>query len=215
MKIITINPTTEEKVAEYEVMSEQEVKSIVKMARQRFNEWKNTDISERVKLVRRLGDVLRKHKKEWAELITTEMGKPIRESLSEIEKCAWLCDYYADKGERFLGPEIIQTDAVKSYVRFDPIGVIASIMPWNFPFWQVFRFVAPALMAGNTALLKHASNVPQCALAIESSLSISSLGLIHAIFGLLFHQNNTKLYRISCYDYTKTYKKYIIIRRNF
>jgi succinate-semialdehyde dehydrogenase/glutarate-semialdehyde dehydrogenase len=130
--------------------------------------WRDTGPAERAPLLRRAADVLRRHLDEYAELVTGEMGKPIRESRAEIEKCAWVCEYYADAGPGFLEDEIIASDAGRSLVAWQPLGTVLAIMPWNFPFWQVFRFAAPALMAGNSGLLKHASNVPLCALAIEA-----------------------------------------------
>ncbi len=123
--------------------------------------------SERSKLMNEAAKVLRSKKEEYARGITTEMGKPIKQAVSEVEKCAWVCEYYAENAEKFLAEEFIETDATESYVRFDPIGVVLAVMPWNFPFWQVFRFAAPSIMAGNVGLLKHASNVPMTANAIE------------------------------------------------
>ena len=115
--------------------------------------------------------ILRERKAEFARLMAIEMGKPLKQGVAEAEKCAWACEYYADNAEAYLAPEITKTDASKSYVAFDPLGVVLAVMPWNFPFWQVFRFAAPALMAGNAGVLKHASNVPGCALAIEEILA--------------------------------------------
>ncbi len=132
-----------------------------------FNEWKRTSFSQRAELLRKTADILRKKRESLAFIITVEMGKHIRESRAEIDKCAWVCEYYADNGEAFLASETVETNASLSYVTYQPLGPVLAIMPWNFPFWQVFRFAAPALMGGNTGLLKHASNVPGCALAIE------------------------------------------------
>ena len=111
--------------------------------------------------------LLNDKKEQYARLMADEMGKPLAQGRSEVEKCAWCCDFYADNAEKFLSPEVVQTDASRSYVTFNPLGVVLAVMPWNFPFWQVFRFAAPGLMAGNAGILKHASNVPGCALAIE------------------------------------------------
>lgn len=158
MKIQTINPATEQVLAEYEAISEDQVDEEVKHSRLVFEQiWKKFDVSERAKLFRNLSSMLLQRKKEYATIITNEMGKPISESLKEIEKCSWVCNYYADNGKKFLERERIETDAKDSYVQFDPLGVIGCIMPWNFPFWQVLRFCVPALIAGNTVVLKHSS----------------------------------------------------------
>jgi succinate-semialdehyde dehydrogenase/glutarate-semialdehyde dehydrogenase len=168
-KIQSINPYTEEVMQEFTLMTEDEINRQIDKSRQAFNGWRDLAVSERAALVKRLGEHLRTEKRKYAELITREMGKPIRESLSEIEKCAWLCDYYAENAERFLKPEEIKTEAKRSYVAFEPLGVVLAIMPWNFPFWQAFRFGIPAISAGNVVLLKHASNVPMTALSIEDA----------------------------------------------
>lgn len=161
MKITTVNPATEEILAEYDSLTEEQVNHEVNDSRKIYESiWKKFDISERAKLLRNLGHMLQQRKKEYATIITNEMGKPITEALAEVEKCSWVCEYYADNGEKFLKPEFIQTNAKDSYVRFDPLGVIGCIMPWNFPFWQVLRFCVPAILAGNTVLLKHSSVCP-------------------------------------------------------
>lgn len=161
MKIKTINPATEELLAEYESVTPEQVNHEVQDSRIIFEKiWKKIDITERSKLLRNLGHILLKRKKEYAIIITNEMGKPITESTAEIEKCIWVCNYYADNGKKFLEPEYIETDAKDSFVRFDPMGVIGCIMPWNFPFWQVLRFCVPAILAGNTVVLKHSSVCP-------------------------------------------------------
>ena len=161
VKIITVNPATEEILAEYDALTEEQVNHEVNDSRKVYESiWKKFDISERGKLLRNLGHMLQQRKKEYATIITNEMGKPITESLAEVEKCSWVCEYYADNGGKFLEPEFIETNAKDSYVRFDPLGVIGCIMPWNFPFWQVLRFCVPALFAGNTVLLKHSSVCP-------------------------------------------------------
>ena len=161
MKIKTVNPATEELLAEYESVTPEQVNHEVQDSRMVFEKiWKKIDITERSKLLRNLGHILLKRKKEYAIIITNEMGKPITESTAEIEKCIWVCNYYADNGKKFLEPEYIETDAKDSFVRFDPIGVIGCIMPWNFPFWQVLRFCVPAMLAGNTVVLKHSSVCP-------------------------------------------------------
>ncbi len=161
MKIKTVNPATEELLAEYESVTPEQVNHEVQDSRIIFEKiWKKIDITERSKLLRNLGHILLKRKKEYATIITNEMGKPITESTAEIEKCIWVCNYYADNGKKFLETEYIETDAKDSFVRFEPIGVIGCIMPWNFPFWQVLRFCVPALLAGNTVVLKHSSVCP-------------------------------------------------------
>lgn len=168
-KIQSTNPWTGKVVKEYNSLTQEEITAKTTQASKAFESWKTTPITERAALMKKAGKVLRKNKEEYARLITVEMGKIIRESRAEIEKCASVCDYYAANAGQFLSPEEINlTDGKKAKVLHQPLGVILAVMPWNFPFWQVFRFAAPTLMAGNTAILKHASNVPQCALAIES-----------------------------------------------
>lgn len=139
----------------------------VELAARTFKTWRKTSFAERAELVKKVAADLRARKQELGELVTLEMGRPITHAVAEVEKCAWACEYYATDAERLLQPELIPTDASQSGIRFDPLGVVLAVMPWNFPFWQVMRFAAPALMAGNVGLLKHASSVPQCALAIE------------------------------------------------
>lgn len=163
----SINPYSGKLIREYSIHSHDEVESILQKVQKEWESWKNTTFEQRSSLMFKAASILRNRKKELATLITEEMGKLIRESEAEIEKCAWVCEYYAENAERMLGNEFIETDATKSYITFLPIGIVLAVMPWNFPFWQVFRFAAPALMAGNAGVLKHASNVPGCALAIE------------------------------------------------
>jgi len=167
----SINPYTEKVIHEFLVMSPAEVSSWVAKARAAFIAWKDMPVPERAKRFTRLAEVLRAEKRNYAELITREMGKPVKESLAELEKCAWLSDYYAENAAKFLEPEQIKTENAKSYVTFEPLGVVLAIMPWNFPFWQAFRFGVPAVIAGNTVLLKHASNVSMTALAIEDAFT--------------------------------------------
>ena len=169
MKIQSINPYTEQIMGEFELLSKAEAYRKVEQSRVAFGLWRDTPVATRANLVKNLGNHLRAEKRKYGELVTREMGKPIRESTAEIEKCAWLCDYYAENAERFLSPEEIRTEAKKSLVVFEPLGLVLAIMPWNFPFWQVFRFGIPAISAGNVVLLKHASNVPATALAIEDA----------------------------------------------
>lgn len=165
--IASLNPYTGELLKEFTPISSEEITEKIINADTAYRKWKTVSFSERKKLMLQFADKLLLHKKENAELITLEMGKLIIESELEIEKCARMCKYYAENAEAFLAEEIIETDATKSFVRYEPIGVVLSVMPWNFPFWQALRFAVPALMAGNVCLLKHASNVPQCALEIE------------------------------------------------
>ncbi len=167
MAIESLNPTTGELIEHYDEISPEQIDAKLQGAEQFFNQWRESDFPLRSKRLQAAARILREKQNEFATLITNEMGKPIVEAEAEIEKCAWVCDYYAENAERFLSPRPEQSGADESYVRYDPIGPILAVMPWNFPFWQVFRFAAPALMAGNVGLLKHASNVPGCAMAIE------------------------------------------------
>jgi len=167
MLITSINPSTEEVIASYEEMTREELLETVKASQQDYNEWRELSFNERSRFVHNLAGLLRSEKPQLAELITREMGKPLREAEAEVEKCAWVCEFYADKADQFLAPEFIETEAQKSWVAFQPLGLVLAIMPWNFPLWQVFRFAAPAVMAGNGCLVKHAPNVTGCALAIE------------------------------------------------
>ena len=169
MSIKTINPATEEIIAEYQNITEADLTSKVAKSREAFSKWK-TDIKNRSVFLHLMAENLRKDKESLAKVATKEMGKPLKESLAEVEKCAWAMEFYGDNGETFLNPEIINTDARKSFVAFDPIGVIASIMPWNFPDWQAFRFAAPSLMAGNTIVLKPVSVTMQCGIEMEKLL---------------------------------------------
>lgn len=163
----SIYPFDNSLIKNYDEMNNNEVDSILESSQSAFMDWKNVPINQRAALIKNAGAVLRNNIKQYSELMTLEMGKPIVQSRAEIEKCAWVCDYYAENAEKFLQNEIVQTDASLSFVSYQPLGVILAIMPWNFPFWQVIRFAAPTLTAGNTGLLKHASNVTGCALAIE------------------------------------------------
>jgi succinate-semialdehyde dehydrogenase/glutarate-semialdehyde dehydrogenase len=165
--IASINPSTGETLRTFDAHSPDEVERRVARAAELFPRWRTTSFAERAARMTRAAEVLDSRKAEWAKTMTLEMGKPIGAALSEAEKCAWVCRYYADHAERFLADEPVATDARRSWIRYEPLGPVLAVMPWNFPFWQVFRFAAPALMAGNLGLLKHASNVPQCALSIE------------------------------------------------
>jgi len=163
----SINPATEEAFADYPDHTPQQVEQLLEQADSAFVKWRNFSFEQRGDLLRRVGELLLEQKSDLSTLMTREMGKTIAGAESEIEKCASACNYFADHAARLLAIEEIPTDASKSYVRFDPLGPILAIMPWNFPFWQVFRFAAPSLMAGNVAVLKHAWNVPGCGLAME------------------------------------------------
>jgi succinate-semialdehyde dehydrogenase/glutarate-semialdehyde dehydrogenase len=167
MPIATINPTTGEKLKEFSPFDDAEIEKRLKRAEDAFRKYRRTTFTERSELLHAVTELLFQENEKFAEIITLEMGKLFRDSVAEIEKCARGCRFYAENGERFLEDEPVQTDAAESYVQYQPLGPVLAIMPWNFPFWQVFRFAAPALFAGNVGLLKHASNVPQCALAIE------------------------------------------------
>ena len=183
MVMQSINPATEEVLESFDEFSPGQVDSALQQVYDRQKQWRTTTFEERAAGLRALGRVLREDKARWAGTITAEMGKPIIEAEAEVEKCALNCDFYADNAQRFLTPEDIKTEATASYVAFEPIGVVLAIMPWNFPFWQVVRFLAPALMAGNTAILKHASNVPRSALGIEEA--VKRAGLPDGVFRAL------------------------------
>lgn len=167
MDVAAINPATGRTVKIYPETTPAEVMAAIEKAHQTWQSWRATPFAERARLMKKCAGILRGRKDELAKLMATEMGKPLKQGVAEAEKCAWVCDYYADNAETFLQPEDVKTEATHSYVAFEPIGVVLAVMPWNFPLWQVYRFAAPGLMAGNVGLLKHASNVPGCALAIE------------------------------------------------
>jgi succinate-semialdehyde dehydrogenase/glutarate-semialdehyde dehydrogenase len=168
MTIQSINPATGGVVAEYAGHEAREARAIVTAAGRAFGRWRGSGFDHRAGLLRELARLLRSEAGAHARLMALEMGKPVAQGQAEVEKCAWVCEYYAEEGGRFLADERVDTDATASFVTFTPLGVVLAIMPWNFPFWQVVRAAAPALMAGNTIVLKHASNVPGCALALES-----------------------------------------------
>lgn len=162
------NPATGEKVDSYEELTDSEVSNAVTMADKRYNTWKERSLQEREELLSNAADVLRDNKQRYAEIMTKEMGKPISQAIAEVEKCAWVCDHYAEHAGTYLSDEVHASPAgVDARTVYEPLGVVLAVMPWNFPFWQVFRFAAPYLTAGNTGLLKHASNVPECAIAIQ------------------------------------------------
>lgn len=165
--IKSVNPYTGEEIAKVEEFSEEQIGKALQAAQDRFHTWRDTTFEERGLHMKMAARELIDNKEEYAEMITKEMGKPIAQSIAEVEKCAWVCEYYFENAHKQLAKETIETDAVKSYVSYEPLGVVLAIMPWNFPFWQVFRFAAPALMAGNVCVLKHASNVMQSANNIQ------------------------------------------------
>jgi succinate-semialdehyde dehydrogenase/glutarate-semialdehyde dehydrogenase len=167
MAIVSINPTTGETLKEFPSLTDAQIEKKLAGAERAFQEHRRTSFLKRAELMMAVASLLEQEKEKLARIITLEMGKLLSASVDEVMKCARGCRFYAENAERFLADEPAQTDAARSYVRYQPLGAVLAIMPWNFPFWQVFRFAAPALMAGNVALLKHAANVPQCALAIE------------------------------------------------
>jgi succinate-semialdehyde dehydrogenase / glutarate-semialdehyde dehydrogenase len=170
MPLRSVNPTDGSLIREYAETTPDEVASALAVAARAFEGWRRTSFAERAVVLRRTGALLRERREELARLMALEMGKPVAQGRAEADKCAWVCEHYAEHAERFLAPEEAPTDASRSYVAFEPLGPVLAVMPWNFPLWQVFRFAAPALMAGNVGLLKHASNVSGCALAIEEVL---------------------------------------------
>jgi succinate-semialdehyde dehydrogenase / glutarate-semialdehyde dehydrogenase len=167
MAIATINPATGETLQTFQALSESEIEQKLQLAVSTFRAERETPFAERARRMLKAADILERDKEKFAHLMTLEMGKPYKAAVAEAVKCTTGCRYYAENAEHILADEVIETGAKKSFVRYRPIGPILAVMPWNFPFWQVIRFAAPALMAGNVGLLKHASNVPQCALAIE------------------------------------------------
>src|SRR5881409_438642 len=181
MSLQSVNPATGEVLETFTPPSARELDDIVAQSRAAFLEWRTVPFKARADRMREAARTLRRRRAEYARTMALEMGKPIAQGEAETDKCAWVCEYYADSAEGFLAVQPRETDAAKSYVRFDPLGVVLAVMPWNFPFWQVFRFAAPALMAGNAAVLKHASNVPRCALEIERVFRAA--GLPEGLFG--------------------------------
>jgi succinate-semialdehyde dehydrogenase/glutarate-semialdehyde dehydrogenase len=167
MAIASINPATGETLKSYQPLTSTELEAKLQHAAEIFRHYRDVPFADREKFMLVAAQILENEKNDLAHLMTIEMGKPIKAAVAEAEKCAWVCRYYAENAQQHLADETVQTTAQRSYVRFQPLGPVLAVMPWNFPFWQVFRFAAPALMAGNVGLLKHASNVPQCALAIE------------------------------------------------
>jgi succinate-semialdehyde dehydrogenase/glutarate-semialdehyde dehydrogenase len=182
-QIIAVNPATEDLIASFDAFGPDEVEMALAEAHDAFLLWRERPIAERAVPMRALARLLRERADAYARLATLEMGKPIGEAKAEIEKCAWACEHFAENAARYLADEVIESNARRSIVAFQPLGVVLAVMPWNFPFWQVVRFAAPALMAGNAGLLKHASNVPQCALAIEEVVRDAGFpqGLLRAV----------------------------------
>ncbi len=168
--IASINPATGQLLRTFEPLSDAQIEQKLQLAANTFPKFRKLTFADRARMMNRAAEILEADKDEIGRLMTTEMGKTFRSAVDEAVKCAWACRYYAENAERFLADEVVETTARRSYVRYEPMGVILAVMPWNFPFWQVFRFIAPGLMAGNVGLLKHASNVPQCALKVEEIL---------------------------------------------
>jgi succinate-semialdehyde dehydrogenase/glutarate-semialdehyde dehydrogenase len=171
MAIATINPATNEVVKTFTALTDAQVDEKIAKAAKTFESYRHTSFSDRARWMKRAGDILDAEKDELGRIMTLEMGKTLASAIAEAEKCANACHYYAEHAAKFIADEVIPTAASKSYIHYQPIGIVLAVMPWNFPFWQVFRFVAPGLMAGNVGLLKHASNVPQCALKIEEIIT--------------------------------------------
>lgn len=191
MEFKSVNPYNGKQVGSYTSLSEDELDEKLNRSQIAFKSWQKAPLVERCLLIKKAGQVLRDNVEEYAKMITSEMGKPISESRGEVNKCAWVCDFYAENGETFLANETIVTDASQSFVRHDPIGTVLAIMPWNFPFWQVFRYAAPTLIAGNTGLLKHASNVFGSAKLIEEVFT--KAGVPKGVFqNLIVHHDQTE-----------------------
>jgi succinate-semialdehyde dehydrogenase/glutarate-semialdehyde dehydrogenase len=171
MAIATINPATGKTLKTFDPLNNGEIAAKLDLAQSAFEEYRRTSFPERSQWLQQAANILEQEKADFAKLMTLEMGKTLKSAIAEVEKCALVCRYYAKNAPNFLADVTVKTDASQSFVRYQPLGVILAVMPWNFPFWQVFRFAAPALMAGNVGLLKHASNVPQCALAIEDIIN--------------------------------------------
>ncbi len=170
MAIATINPATGELLKSFEPLSAAQIEAKLQLASETFPAFRRLPFAARAAMMNRAAEILEADKEELGRLMTTEMGKTFRSAVDEAVKCAWACRYYAENAEKYLADEDVPTNAKRSYVKYQPVGVVLAIMPWNFPFWQVFRFIAPGLMAGSVGLLKHASNVPQCALKVEEIL---------------------------------------------
>ncbi len=183
MAIATIHPATGKLLKTFEPLSDSQIDEKLQRATAAFFKHRTASFAERARMMMKAADILDSDKETLGRMMTTEMGKPFRAAVEEVVKCAWVCRYYSANAERFLADEVVETTATRSYIRYQPVGPVLAIMPWNFPFWQVFRFAAPALMAGNVGLLKHASNVPQCALNIEEVFR--SAGFAEGVFQTL------------------------------
>src|SRR5579871_2742667 len=170
MAIATINPATGQTIKTFDALTDAQVDQKIQKATEVFKSFRKLTFADRAKMMNRAAELLEAEKDQLAHLMTLEMGKTLRSAVDEAVKCAWVCRYYAENAEKFLADEVVETPASRSFIRYQPMGVVLVIMPWNYPFWQVFRFIAPGLMAGNVGILKHASNVPQCALKIEEIL---------------------------------------------
>lgn len=175
MALESVNPTTGKKIKDYPEMTQAEIGEKIEKCHKAFGQWRRVSFKKRGEYLCMVADQLEKNKEKYARLMADEMGKPISQGRAEVDKCSWACRYYAENGENFLKPELVETDAAKSFVTFQPLGVILGIMPWNFPLWQVFRFIAPTLMAGNGIVFKHSSNVSGCAFAIEEVVKKANL----------------------------------------
>jgi len=189
MAYVSQNPATEEVIAEYPVLNKDAAFELAAAVHDAWPAWRRAPLADRAQCLKRAAALLRERKGDFARLMAAEMGKQLHEGEGEVEKCAWVCEYYADRGPEFLQPEPTPTEGSVSYAAFEPLGTVLAIMPWNFPFWQVFRFCAPALMAGNSFILKHAPNSTGCALAIEKLLA--DAGLPHNVCRVLIAENDT------------------------
>ncbi len=188
-KIESINPATEEVIAEYDLLNWKQALQELEKTKKAFPEWREIEVKERANFLAKAAKVLRERKQKYSEIMTNEMGKPISQSLAEVEKCAWACEYFSENAEKFLQDELIQTEAKKSFVAFQPLGNILGVMPWNYPFWQVFRFASSTLAVGNTVTIKHSSNVPGSALACREVFR--EAGLPENVFKVLLIDSKT------------------------
>src|SRR5438094_3897652 len=170
MAIASINPATGQVLKTFEPLSDTQIEKKLQLAADTFPKFRKLSFAERGRMMARAGEILESEKEALGRLMSTEMGKTFKSAVAEAAKCAWVCRFYSENAERFLADELVETTAKRSVIKYQPLGVVLVVMPWNFPFWQAFRFIAPGLMAGNVGLLKHSSNVPQCALKIEEIL---------------------------------------------